>query len=30
MRDVIEPFPIFSEVSLHALEELGARVPATA
>jgi pyruvate/2-oxoglutarate dehydrogenase complex dihydrolipoamide dehydrogenase (E3) component len=30
MHDVIQPFPTFSEVFLHALEELGARVPATA
>ncbi|MQA75128.1 MAG: NAD(P)/FAD-dependent oxidoreductase [Solirubrobacterales bacterium] len=30
MRDVIQPFPTFSEVFLNALEELGARVPATA
>ena len=28
MNDVIQPFPTFSEVFLHALEELGARVPA--
>jgi pyruvate/2-oxoglutarate dehydrogenase complex dihydrolipoamide dehydrogenase (E3) component len=30
MRDVIQPFPTFSEVFLTALEELGAKVPATA
>jgi len=30
MNDVIQPFPTFSEVFLHALEELGARVPAAA
>ena len=28
--DVIQPFPTFSEVFLHALEQLGARVPSTA
>jgi pyruvate/2-oxoglutarate dehydrogenase complex dihydrolipoamide dehydrogenase (E3) component len=28
--DVIQPFPTFSEVFLHALQELGARQPATA
>ena len=30
MNDVIQPFPTFSEVFLHALEGLGAKVPATA
>jgi pyruvate/2-oxoglutarate dehydrogenase complex dihydrolipoamide dehydrogenase (E3) component len=30
MSDVIQPFPTFSEVFLTALEELGAKVPATA
>jgi pyruvate/2-oxoglutarate dehydrogenase complex dihydrolipoamide dehydrogenase (E3) component len=30
MNDVIQPFPTFSEVFLHALTELGAKVPATA
>jgi pyruvate/2-oxoglutarate dehydrogenase complex dihydrolipoamide dehydrogenase (E3) component len=30
MNDVIQPFPTFSEVFLHALEELGAKVPAAA
>jgi pyruvate/2-oxoglutarate dehydrogenase complex dihydrolipoamide dehydrogenase (E3) component len=30
MNDVIQPFPTFSEVFLHALEKLGARVPAPA
>jgi pyruvate/2-oxoglutarate dehydrogenase complex dihydrolipoamide dehydrogenase (E3) component len=28
--DVIQPFPTFSEVFLHALQELGAKQPATA
>ena len=28
MNDVIQPFPTFSEIFLHALEELGAKVPA--
>jgi pyruvate/2-oxoglutarate dehydrogenase complex dihydrolipoamide dehydrogenase (E3) component len=28
MNDVIQPFPTFSEVFLHALQELGAKVPA--
>jgi len=28
MRDVIQPFPSFSEVFLHAVEGLGAKVPA--
>ena len=28
MNDVIQPFPTFSEVFLHALEKLGAKVPA--
>jgi pyruvate/2-oxoglutarate dehydrogenase complex dihydrolipoamide dehydrogenase (E3) component len=30
MDDVIQPFPTFSEIFLHALTELGARVPAAA
>ena len=30
MNDVIQPFPTFSEVFLHALTELGAKVPAAA
>jgi pyruvate/2-oxoglutarate dehydrogenase complex dihydrolipoamide dehydrogenase (E3) component len=30
MNDVIQPFPTFSEVFLHALQELGAKVPAAA
>ena len=30
LRDVIQPFPTFSEVFLHALEKLGASVPAAA
>jgi pyruvate/2-oxoglutarate dehydrogenase complex dihydrolipoamide dehydrogenase (E3) component len=30
MRDVIQPFPTFSEAFLHALEQLGAKVPAAA
>jgi pyruvate/2-oxoglutarate dehydrogenase complex dihydrolipoamide dehydrogenase (E3) component len=30
MNDVIQPFPTFSEAFLHALEELGAKVPAGA
>jgi pyruvate/2-oxoglutarate dehydrogenase complex dihydrolipoamide dehydrogenase (E3) component len=30
MNDVIQPFPTFSEAFLDALEELGAKVPATA
>jgi pyruvate/2-oxoglutarate dehydrogenase complex dihydrolipoamide dehydrogenase (E3) component len=30
MRDVIQPFPTFSEAYLHALSALEARVPATA
>src|SRR5215207_2421578 len=30
MRDTIQPFPTFSEVFLHALTELGAKVPAAA
>jgi pyruvate/2-oxoglutarate dehydrogenase complex dihydrolipoamide dehydrogenase (E3) component len=30
MDDVIQPFPTFSEVFLHALTELGAKVPAAA
>jgi pyruvate/2-oxoglutarate dehydrogenase complex dihydrolipoamide dehydrogenase (E3) component len=30
MHDVIQPFPTFSEVFLHALQELGAKVPAAA
>jgi pyruvate/2-oxoglutarate dehydrogenase complex dihydrolipoamide dehydrogenase (E3) component len=30
MHDVIQPFPTFSEIFLHALLELGARVPAAA
>jgi len=30
MRDVIQPFPTFSEAFLHALSELGAQVPAGA
>ena len=30
MNDVIQPFPTFSEVFLHALTELGAEVPAAA
>ena len=30
MSDVIQPFPTFSEVFLHALTELGAKVPAAA
>jgi pyruvate/2-oxoglutarate dehydrogenase complex dihydrolipoamide dehydrogenase (E3) component len=30
MNDVIQPFPTFSEAFLHALERLGARVPAAA
>jgi pyruvate/2-oxoglutarate dehydrogenase complex dihydrolipoamide dehydrogenase (E3) component len=30
MNDVIQPFPTFSEIFLDALEELGAKVPATA
>ena len=30
MNDVIQPFPTFSEVFLHALQELGAQVPAAA
>jgi hypothetical protein len=30
MNDVIQPFPTFSEVFLHALEDLGAKVPAAA
>jgi pyruvate/2-oxoglutarate dehydrogenase complex dihydrolipoamide dehydrogenase (E3) component len=30
MNDTIQPFPTFSEVFLHALEELGAKVPAAA
>jgi hypothetical protein len=29
MDDVIQPFPTFSEVFLHALTELRSRVPAT-
>jgi pyruvate/2-oxoglutarate dehydrogenase complex dihydrolipoamide dehydrogenase (E3) component len=29
LRDTIQPFPTFSEAFLHALTELGARVPAT-
>jgi pyruvate/2-oxoglutarate dehydrogenase complex dihydrolipoamide dehydrogenase (E3) component len=28
MNDLIQPFPTFSEIFLHALEELGAKVPA--
>jgi pyruvate/2-oxoglutarate dehydrogenase complex dihydrolipoamide dehydrogenase (E3) component len=30
MRDTIQPFPTFSEVFLHALSELGAKVPSAA
>jgi pyruvate/2-oxoglutarate dehydrogenase complex dihydrolipoamide dehydrogenase (E3) component len=30
MNDVIQPFPTFSEVFLHALQELGASAPAAA
>jgi pyruvate/2-oxoglutarate dehydrogenase complex dihydrolipoamide dehydrogenase (E3) component len=30
MDDVIQPFPTFSEVFLHALTELGAKVPTAA
>jgi pyruvate/2-oxoglutarate dehydrogenase complex dihydrolipoamide dehydrogenase (E3) component len=30
MHDVIQPFPTFSEIFLHALQELGAKVPAAA
>jgi pyruvate/2-oxoglutarate dehydrogenase complex dihydrolipoamide dehydrogenase (E3) component len=30
MNDVIQPFPTFSEVFLHALEKLGAKVPVAA
>ena len=30
MDDVIQPFPTFSEIFLHALTELRARVPAAA
>jgi pyruvate/2-oxoglutarate dehydrogenase complex dihydrolipoamide dehydrogenase (E3) component len=30
MDDVIQPFPTFSEAFLHALTELGAKVPAAA
>jgi pyruvate/2-oxoglutarate dehydrogenase complex dihydrolipoamide dehydrogenase (E3) component len=30
MNDVIQPFPTFSEAFLHALQELGAKVPAPA
>ena len=30
MRDVIQPFPTFSEAFLHALLELEARIPAAA
>ncbi len=30
LNDVIQPFPTFSEAFLHALQELGARVPAAA
>jgi pyruvate/2-oxoglutarate dehydrogenase complex dihydrolipoamide dehydrogenase (E3) component len=30
MNDVIQPFPTFSEIFLHALEALGAKVPAAA
>ena len=30
MEDVIQPFPTFSEIFLHALTELRQRVPATA
>jgi pyruvate/2-oxoglutarate dehydrogenase complex dihydrolipoamide dehydrogenase (E3) component len=30
VRDTIQPFPTFSEVFLHAMTELGAKVPATA
>jgi pyruvate/2-oxoglutarate dehydrogenase complex dihydrolipoamide dehydrogenase (E3) component len=30
MSDTIQPFPTFSEIFLHALEELGAKVPAPA
>jgi pyruvate/2-oxoglutarate dehydrogenase complex dihydrolipoamide dehydrogenase (E3) component len=30
LNDTIQPFPTFSEIYLHALLELGARVPATA
>jgi pyruvate/2-oxoglutarate dehydrogenase complex dihydrolipoamide dehydrogenase (E3) component len=30
MNDVIQPFPTFSEAFLHALEKLGAKVPAAA
>jgi pyruvate/2-oxoglutarate dehydrogenase complex dihydrolipoamide dehydrogenase (E3) component len=30
MDDVIQPFPTFSEVFLHALQELGAKVPVAA
>ena len=30
MREVIQPFPAFSEAFIHALEELGAKVPAAA
>ncbi|MGH2967745.1 MAG: NAD(P)/FAD-dependent oxidoreductase, partial [Solirubrobacteraceae bacterium] len=30
MDDVIQPFPTFSEVFLHALQELGTRLPAAA
>jgi len=30
MNDTIQPFPTFSEVFLHALEELGAKVPSAA
>jgi dihydrolipoamide dehydrogenase len=30
MNDVIQPFPTFSEVFLHALTELSAKLPAAA
>jgi hypothetical protein len=30
MNDTIQPFPTFSEIFLHALTELCARVPAAA
>jgi hypothetical protein len=30
MNDVIQPFPTFSEIFLHALTELTAKVPAAA
>jgi pyruvate/2-oxoglutarate dehydrogenase complex dihydrolipoamide dehydrogenase (E3) component len=30
LHDVIQPFPTFSEAYLHALQELGARVPVAA